>query len=78
MATDTRSTPVVVAAIVSTALFYPVTLWLRGATQDFYGGIDLFRYYIANLNQIFLVLLSVGVTLGAISSYLAVRRYLKV
>ena len=67
-----------VAAIVSTALFYPVTLWLRGATQDFYGGIDLFRYYIANLNQIFLVLLSVGVTLGAISSYLAVRRYLKV
>ena len=67
-----------VAATVSTALFYPVTLWLRGATQDFYGGIDLFRYYVANLNQIFLVLLSVGVTLGAISSYLAVRRYLKV
>lgn len=67
-----------VAAIVSTALFYPVTLWMRGATQDFYGGIDLFRYYIANLNQIFLVLLGVGVTLGAISSYLAVRRYLKV
>ena len=67
-----------VAAIVSTALFYPVTLWLRGATEDFYGGIDLFRYYVTNLNQIFLVLLSVGVTLGAISSYLAVRRYLKV
>ena len=67
-----------VAAIVSTALFYPVTLWLRGATQGFYGGIDLFRYYIANLNQIFLILLGVGVTLGAISSFLAVRRYLKV
>ena len=67
-----------VSAIVATALFYPVTLWLKGATQDFYGGIDLFYYYIANLNQIFLVLLGVGVTLGVISSYLAVRRYLKV
>ncbi len=67
-----------VAAIVSTALFYPVTLWLKGATQDFYGGIDLFYYYITNLNQIFLVLLGVGVVLGVFSSYLAVRRYLKV
>ncbi len=67
-----------VSAIVATALFYPVTLWLKGATQDFYGGIDLFYYYIANLNQIFLVLLGVGMTLGIISSYLAVRRYLKV
>ncbi len=67
-----------VAAIVATALFYPVTLWLKGATQDFYGGIDLFYYYIANLNQIFLVLLLCGMGLGAISSFLAVRRYLKV
>ena len=67
-----------VAAIVATALFYPVTLWLKGSTKDFYGGIDLFYYYIANLNQIFLVILATGVALGAISSYLAVRRYLKV
>ena len=67
-----------VSAIVATALFYPVTSWLKGATSDFYGGVDLFYYYIANLNQIFLVLLGVGVFLGVISSYLAVRRYLKV
>ena len=67
-----------VSAIVATALFYPVTLWMKGATQDFYGGIDLFFYYIANLNQIFLVLLGVGVFLGILSSFLAVRRYLKV
>jgi cell division transport system permease protein len=67
-----------VAAIIATALFYPVTLWLKDATENFYGGIDLFFYYIANLNQMFLVLLSVGVGLGAIASFLAVRRYLKV
>jgi cell division transport system permease protein len=67
-----------VAAIVASALFYPATLWLKNATEDFYGGIDLFYYYITNLNQIFLVLLCVGVGLGIVSSYLAVRRYLKV
>jgi len=68
----------VVAAIVAVAFFYPTTLWLKGATENFYGGVDLFSYYISNLNQIFLVLLSTGVLLGAISSFLAVRRYLKV
>jgi len=68
----------IVAAIVSTALFYPVTHWLRSATENFYGGIDLFSYYIMHLNQIFMVLLVGGVFLGAVSSFLAVRRYLKV
>lgn len=67
-----------VAAIMATALFYPVTLWLRDATENFYGGVDLFSYYIAHLNQIFMILLSGGVFLGAVSSFLAVRRYLKV
>jgi cell division transport system permease protein len=67
-----------VASVVATAFFYPATLWLKGATEDFYGGIDLFYYYIEHLNQIFLVLLLVGVALGALSSFLAVRRYLKV
>lgn len=67
----------VVAALVATALFYPGTLWLRDATDGFYGGVDLFDYYIANLNQIILVLMLSGMGLGAISSYLAVRRYLR-
>lgn len=68
----------VVAAIIATALLYPVTLWLKGATESFYGGTDLFVYYLQNLNQILSVLLSSGVVLGALSSFLAVRRYLKV
>ncbi len=67
-----------VSAIVATALFYPATLWLKSSTENFYDGLDLFYYYIANLNQIFLVMLGTGVVLGAISSYLAVRRYLKI
>jgi cell division transport system permease protein len=68
----------VVGAIIATALFYPITSWLKSATGDFYGGIDLFLYFIGNLSQIFGLLLGSGVLLGMISSYLAVRKYLKV
>ena len=68
----------IVAAIIATALLYPVTLWLKGATESFYGGTDLFVYYIENLNQILSVLVLSGAALGAVSSFLAVRRYLKV
>lgn len=68
----------IVAAFIATALLYPVTLWLKGATESFYGGIDLVIYYIENLNQILSVLVFSGAALGAASSFLAVRRYLKV
>src|SRR3989338_1128442 len=68
----------VVAAIVATGLLYPATLWLERSTDSFYGGTHLFVYYINNLNQLLSVLLLVGIALGAVSSFLAVRRYLKV
>lgn len=67
----------IVAALLSTALFYPITSWIKNSTNDFYGGIDLFQYYVTNFNQIFAVLLASGIVLGAISSFLAVRRYLR-
>ncbi len=67
-----------VSAVFAVALCYPATLWLRDATSSFYGGIDLFSYYLIHLNEIFLILLGCGVFLGAVSSYLAVRKYLKV
>ena len=67
----------IVAALITTGLFYPITLSIKRHTEDLYGGIDLFRYYISNFNQIFLIILVSGMTLGAISSYLAVRKYLK-
>lgn len=68
----------VVSALLATALFYPLTSWLKNATGEFYGGIDLFKYYVTNFNQIFVILLLSGIALGAISSFLAVRRYLKI
>ncbi len=68
----------VVSAIISTALFYPVTYWLGDATVNFFGGINLFEYFIQNFAEVFFTILLSGVLLGSISSYLAVRRYLNV
>ncbi len=66
----------VVAAIITTALFYPVALWITNVTGSFLGGVDLLAYYMGNLGQIFLLLLASGIVIGGFSSWLAVRRYL--
>ncbi len=67
-----------IAAIIAIILFYPITLWLGGTTTTFFGGVNLFEYYVKNFFQIFFVLLSLGILLGAVASFLAVRKYLKV
>jgi len=68
----------IIASIVTMALFYPCTLWLGKMTQNFFGGINIFEYYVSNFVQMFLIILGTGIILGAISSFIAVRRYLRV
>jgi len=67
-----------ISALVTLILFYPITLWLGSATENFFVGINLFHYYTSNFGQIFLVIVGSGVVIGAFSSWLAVRKYLKV
>ena len=67
-----------VAAIFTMIIFYPLTFWLGPLTEKFFGGINLFAYYISNFFQLFAILFVVGCGLGAFSSYIATRRYLKV
>lgn len=68
----------VIASVVTMGLFYPLTLWLGKSTENFFGGINIFQYYLSNFVQIFILLLAVGTIMGAISSFIAVRRYIKV
>jgi cell division transport system permease protein len=68
----------VIAGIVTLIVFYPLALWLGPVTASFFGSINLFDYYLANFGQFFLIILVSGAALGAISSYLAVRRYLRI
>ncbi len=65
-----------VAGAITIIMFYPVTYWLKNTTQGFYGGIDLLQYFVANFIEIFIIIMLSGIALGAVSSYLAVRKYL--
>lgn len=67
-----------VAAIITLIIFYPVTLWLGGTTENFFVGLNLFQYYTSNFGQIFLIVVLSGIAIGSVSSYLAVRKYLNV
>jgi len=68
----------IVSALISLILFYPITMWTAPLTENFFGGANIFNYYVNNFAQIFVVLILTGVVLGGISSYLAVKKYLKI
>lgn len=67
----------VVSAFLTLVALYPATYWVSSVTKTFFGGFDVFRYYLENFGQVFVIILGSGVFLGAVSSYLAVRKYLK-
>jgi cell division transport system permease protein len=66
------------ASIITIIIFYPVTIWLGKTTENFFVGLNVFTYYTENFGQIFLLLVVSGVTIGSVSSFLAVRKYLNV
>lgn len=74
----------VISAVISMAVLYPLTRWfgamfLSGPMTGFvFSQINIFNYYVSNFGQLFLILLFIGIFLGAISSFIAVRRYLKI
>lgn len=67
----------ITAGIITLILFYPFTMWLGPLTENFFSDINLFDYYIDNFSKIFFIIFGSGTLLGAFSSYIAVRRYLK-
>lgn len=66
----------VTAGVVTLILFYPFTYWLNKYTETFFAGTGIFSYYLNNFGQMFLVIMGCGIGIGAISSFLAVRRHL--
>lgn len=68
----------VMAGIITLFLFLPMTYWLGSVTESFFTGFNIFSYYLRNFFQIFLIIMASGVLIGALSSILAIRKYLKV
>ena len=66
----------VCASVLSMVLLYILAVWLAPSTTVFFGGTSVVQYYISNLAMLFGIIWGAGILLGAVSSYLAVRRYL--
>lgn len=63
------------ASIVTIIIFWPVSYWLGHNMTDFLG-VDLYAYYKSEFLQLFFIQIVAGVSIGAISSALAVHKYL--
>lgn len=68
----------VLAAIIALILFYPATYYAGQSLAVWLGGFNLFSYYLQNFPLIFLVIVGSGMLLGAVASFVAVRRYLSI
>lgn len=65
-----------VSSLITMLLYFPISTWL-GANMTGFLGINLGSYYGANFFQLLVVTIIFGMLLGAISSFLATRAYLK-
>ncbi len=68
----------VVSGLLVIVLMYPLVAWVGPASERFFGTFNVFTYFVEHFPMLFTVVMSSGIGLGALSSYLAVRRYLRV
>lgn len=66
------------ASLLTLVLFYPLTYYVGDSSAAFFSGLNLFRYYLAHFGEFFLLIAGSGIVLGAVSSFWAVRRYLRI
>ncbi len=67
----------VVSSIIALIAFFPLAWLLKGPTETMFGA-NIFAYYLSSFPLFLLVLVFSGACLGALSSFLAVRKYLSV
>lgn len=67
-----------VSGLVTLFVLYPLSVYLAPLSEGFFGSFNALTFYINNFGTLFNYIVGSGVALGAISSFLAVRRYLGV
>lgn len=68
----------VFAGFLTLIIFLPITYWLSQVTENFFVGFNIFSYYLSHFFEIAFTIMFSGVLIGALSSILAIRKYLKV
>ncbi len=65
-----------ISGVIVLVILYPLTAWLGPGSEAFLGSFNVFDYFIHAFPLLFIIIMGSGAALGALSSYLAVRRYL--
>lgn len=66
-----------IAGLVVVIAMYPITAWLGPGSEAFFGEFNTLSYFTGNFAYLFFVIVGSGISLGALSSFIAVRRYLR-
>lgn len=67
----------VISSIFVLVLLYPITYWMGPKIAPIFFDMSIFKYYISNFGQLFIVVFASGIVIGAVSSLLAINRYIK-
>lgn len=65
------------SAIFALAIIYPLVVWLGPAAEE-YLEFNIYTYFVEDFSRLLLILVGIGISLGLVSSLLAIARYLKV
>lgn len=66
------------ASVIALAVFYPSAFFVSDKISSFAPSVNIFGYFLAGLPQVILMVAGLGIILGAISSFLAIRKHLKI
>lgn len=66
------------ASVIALASLLIITYWLGGVIGNFLTDFDIFSYYLRNFLEIAFIIIASGALLGAFSSVLAIRKYLRI
>jgi len=67
----------IVSSLLTLILLFPLTIWIGPTTARFFYGINVSQYYMSNFFDFFLIIFFSSIFIGAISSFIAVKKYLK-
>lgn len=67
-----------ISAVLTMIILFFVTQRLGSYTETFFGGMNLFGYFMTNIFSFFVLTIVVGIIIGVISSHFATRKYLNV
>lgn len=66
------------AAVIVVVTFYPVAYFVSPKVETLMPGVSLISYFVSNIFQFVPLIFFIGILLGVTSSFVAIRRFLKI